>query len=262
MYGRMTTETGDSGGRTVGSVERLFAIVDALVELDGARVTELADHLGMAKSSVHAYLTTMVEEGYATKEGDQYHAGLRFLTVGSKVRERKRVFRLAKPIVEDLARQTDERAQFIVAENGRGVFVHRATGERAVDAGTHVGKRIYLHATGAGKVILAHLPPAERDAVLDRTGLPARTPNTITNRQELESALANIREQGYAVNDEEGTSGLRTVAAPVFGPAGDVVGALSVSAPSRRIREARTTLELAEMVRGSANELELKLTYD
>lgn len=72
----------------------------------------------------------------------------------------------------------------------------------------------------------------------------------------------NTREQGHAVNDEEGTSGLRTVVAPVFGPTGEVVGALSVSAPSRRIREARTTLELAEMVQGSANELELKLTDD
>lgn len=256
------TDQDDTGPRTVGSVERLFAVVDALVELDGARVTELADHLDLAKSSVHAYLATMVEAGYAAREGDRYYAGLRFLTVGGQLRKRKRLFRLARPIVEDLARQTDERAQLVVAENGRGVFVHRATGERAVDAGTYVGKRIYLHATGAGKVILAHLPPAERDTVLDRTGLPARTPNTITNREELESALVNIREQGYAVNDEEGTSGLRTVAAPVFGPTGGVVGALSVSAPSRRIQEARTTLELAETVQGSANELELKLTYD
>jgi DNA-binding IclR family transcriptional regulator len=257
-----SSATTGAGGRTVGSVKRLFAVVDALVELDGARVTELADHLGMAKSSVHAYLTTMVEDGYATKEGDRYYAGLRFLTVGSKVRERKRVFRLARPIVEDLARQTDERAQFIVAENDRGVFVHRATGERAVDAGTHVGKRIFLHATGAGKVILAYLPAQERDAILDRTGLPARTENTITDRAALETALDTIREQGYAVNDEEGTSGLRTVAAPVFGPSGELLGALSVSGPSRRLREAQTTHELAEMIRGSANELELRLTYD
>jgi DNA-binding IclR family transcriptional regulator len=142
---------------TIKSAEKLFRIVDTLVELEGAGVTELADHLGLPKSSVHNYLQTMVHGGYAVKKGETYHAGLRFLTIGGHLREQDEAFQLSRPIVEDLAEQTNERAQFIVEENGRGIFIHRAAGERAIDAGTRIGKRIWLHSTGAGKAILAHM---------------------------------------------------------------------------------------------------------
>lgn len=250
-----------SSDNTIKSVEKLFDIVDALIELDGARVTVLADHLNLPKSSVHNYLQTMVQQGYAVKEGETYHAGLRFLTVGGHLREREEVFQLSRPIVEALAEETNERAQFIVEENGRGIFIHRAASDRAVDAGTRIGKRIWLHATGAGKVILAYLDAAERDAIINRWGLPERTENTITDRATLETELDRIRERGYAINDEEGTAGLRSVAVPVIGPNNEIVGALSVSGPSRRLNDRRCESEIFEALSGSANELELRLTY-
>lgn len=255
------TSPGKEGGNTIKSVEKLFAIVDALVELNGARVTELADQLEIPKSSAHNYLSTMVRHGYAVKEGETYHAGLRFLTIGGHLRERDEAYQLSRPIVEDLAEKTNERAQFIVAENGRGIFIHRAASERAVDAGTRIGKRIWLHSTGAGKVILAHLDPEAREAVLDRWGLPERTENTITERDKLEDELAHIRDRGYAINDEEGTAGLRSVAVPVIGPEDELVGALSVSGPSRRLTDDRCHNDIVEVLSGSANELELRLTY-
>lgn len=248
-------------GNTIKSVEKFFRIVDGLLELEGARVTELSDHLNLPKSSVHNYLHTMVSHGYAVQEGETYYAGLRFLTVGGHLREREKAFQLSRPIVENLAEQTDERAQFIVEENGRGIFIHRAASERAVDAGTRIGKRIWLHSTGAGKAILAHMDQTERDAVLDRWGLPARTNNTITDRDQLEAELAEIRDQGFAINDEEGTAGLRSVAVPVIGPEDELVGALSVSGPSRRLTDERCTSEITEALSGSANELELRLAY-
>lgn len=248
---------------TVKSVAKLFTIVDALIELDSARVTDLADHLDLPKSSVHSYLQTMVQYGYAVQqENGEYHAGLRFLTVGGHLRDREEAFHLSRPIVENLAAETNERAQFIVEENGRGIFIHRAASERAVDAGTRIGKRIWLHSTGAGKVILTHMSPEERETVVDRWGLPARTDNTITDRTRLETELERINERGYAINDEEGTDGLRSVAVPVIGSDDRLVGALSVSGPSRRLTDERCTSEILEKLSGSANELELRLTYN
>lgn len=255
----MVTE--DGTGRPVETIEKLLEIVEALVELEGAGVTELATHLEMSKSSVYNYLSTMVANDYAVKEGDRYRAGLRFFTVGAQLRDQQPGARLAEPIVENLAAETDERAQFIVEENGQGVFLHRATGDRAVDAGTRVGKRIWLHATGAGKVLLANMDEDRRDEVIAERGLPRRTPNTITDRDELERELADIRERGYSLNDEEGTVGLRSVGAPVSGPHGEVVGALSVSGPSQRLTDRRFDSGLIEAVLGSANELELRLSY-
>lgn len=257
----MTSPNSDDGN-AVKSVVKLFDIVDALVELDGARVTDLSNHLNLPKSSVHDYLRTMVRYGYAVQQKNgEYHAGLRFLTVGGHLREREEAFQLSRPIVQNLAEETNERAQFIVEENGRGIFIHRAASERAVDAGTRIGKRIWLHATGAGKAILASMPEEKRDSVLKRWGLPARTKNTITDRDELETELRRIRERGYAINDEEGTEGLRSVAVPVIGADDRLVGAFSVSGPSRRLTDERCKSDIFEKLSGSANELELRLTY-
>jgi DNA-binding IclR family transcriptional regulator len=251
---------GTRDGNRVKSVSRLFDIVESLRELDGARVTELATHLDVPKSTVHGYLSTMTAAGYAVKRGDEYHLGLRFVGVGEHARTGRQAYRFAEPLVEQLAAETDERAQFIAAEHGRGVFVHRATGDHAVETDTRVGKRVYLHSTGAGKAILAQFPPDRVDAVVERHGLPQRTPNTITDGAALREELATIRERGVAFNDEEGTVGLRSVAAPVTAEGG-VVGALSVSGPSHRLKGELFREELPDTILGSANELELRLTY-
>jgi DNA-binding IclR family transcriptional regulator len=251
----------DRNGRRVKSLERMFDLVEVLVERNGARVTDLAEELDVAKSSVHSYLSTMVANGYAVKKGSEYYAGLRFLTVGGHLRERHPGYALAEPIVEDLAATTKERAQFIVEENGRGVFIHRSTGPRAVDADTRLGKRIFLHSTGAGKAILAALPDQRVDEILDRHGLPARTEFTITERSVLDDELRAVKDRGYAVNKEEGTTGLRSVAAPVLDGDDRLFGAISVSGPSRRLTDSHVDTEVADTVTGSANELELKLTH-
>lgn len=254
--------TNDSGTRTVKSVDKLFTILEALVALDGARVTELADHLGLSKSTIHGYLATMHRRGYVVKEGDEYRLGLRFLEMGDTVQNSRQCFRSAKPQVKQLAAQTDERANFIVEEHGKGIFVHRETGEHAVETDTHLGKRIYLHATGAGKAILAFMPDRDVDDVVARHGLVRRTENTITDRERLEEELAAVRERGYAFNDEEGTKGLRSVGVPVKGPDERVIGAISVSGPSHRLRGDYFREELPNLILGCVNELELRLAYE
>ena len=251
----------ESGTRTVKSVDKLFTILESLNELGGVRVTELADRLDMSKSTVYGYLATMSQRGYVVKEGGEYRLSLQFLAVANKLQNSERVYQLAESQVEKLAEETRERANFIVEEQGKGVFVHRATGADAVETDTHIGKKIYLHATGAGKAILAHLPEEKIDEVVERHRLIARTENTITDREQLATELETIRERGYAFNDEEGTSGLRSVGVPVIGPNDRVLGALSVSGPSHRLKGEYFRSELPDEILGCANELELRLTY-
>ena len=192
-------------------------MVAALRELDGTGVTELATHLSMSKNTVHDHLATLRRHDYVTKDGDAYEIGLGFFEMGEYARKRRQIYEVARPKVTDLAEETGELANLLVEEHGRGVYLYRARGERAVTLDTHTGKRRYLHDTALGKAILAHLPDDRVREILDRHGLPAATPNTITDRERLHEELAEIRERGVAYCGQERVEGLQCVAAPILG---------------------------------------------
>lgn len=247
---------------TVNAVTTAIRVVEALYELDGARVTALADHLDMPKSSVHRHLSTLDEANYVTREDETYSLSLQFLELGDYVKRRDPIRRLAIPKVEELAERTGERAQFVVEEHGYVRYVHRASGEGAVKTLSGTGKRIRMHALAGGKAILAHLPEAEVRAILDRRGLPAFTEDTITDRDALFEELATIRERGVAFDDGECVAGLRAVGVPVRGPGDEVLGALTVAGPTHRLQGDVFEAEIPDLLLGTANELELKYAYE
>jgi DNA-binding IclR family transcriptional regulator len=238
-----------------------FEVVLALRKLDSATLTELSSYLEIPKSTAHRHLMTLTEYDFVSVDEGEYHLGFRFLELGEYTRSRKEAYRLAKPPVSDLARETGERAQFVVEEHGMGVYLHIDTGEHAVRTGLEIGHRIHLHSTAAGKVILAHLPKSRIEEIIDIHGLPAKTPQTIIDRDELFDQLAEIKERGYAFNDKENIKGLRAVAGPVTTNDGDLLGVLSVSGPSNRMKGTWLREEIPDLILGSANELELRIEY-
>lgn len=248
-----------STGTTVASVERSYEIVHTLQEQGGARIQEIADHLDLAPSTVHKHLVTLEKMGYATKEGNQYQLGMRFLTVGGHIRNRSKGYRLAIELVSRLVEEVDERAQFVVEDGGRGIYLHTESSQHAVQIDRHIGKRRYLHASAAGKAILAHLPEQRVEEIIDRWGLPAETPATITNRNKLYDELEQVRSAGIAFNDGESIKGLRAVGAPVITPSNTVLGAFSVSGPAHRLKGELYHQNLPDLILGFANELELNL---
>lgn len=245
---------------TVRATETSLRIIEALRELDGAGVTELAAHLDLPKSTVHTHLQTLRRSEYVVKRDGNYDVGLRFLGLGEYARQRRRLSTIGPPEIEKLADETAEMANLLVEEHGRGVFLYRAKGADAVHMDTHAGKRVPLHTTGFGKAILAHLPDERVERILDRHGLPAVTPSTITDRGRLLEELETIRERGYAYDDEERLEGLRCVAAPVIVD-DDVLGAVSVSGPRSRIRGDWYREELPSLVMSTANVIEINSTY-
>lgn len=253
------SERGNGDGLAV--VERTFRVVSALRELNGARVTELAEHTGLANSTVHRHLNTLYGMGYVVKEGDVYDVGLGFLDVGEYARNRKEAYGLARPKVEELAEETNERCQFMVEEHGRAVYVYVATGTNAVTTDARIGNRLYLHTTSVGKSILAHLPDRRVEGILDRWGLPAQTDRSITSREELYEELQRVREEGVAYNRGGNVEGLRSVGCPLLGPDGTVLGAVSISGPTHRMKGEKYDEQLPGLLLGAANEIELKLEY-
>lgn len=244
------------------TTQRSFEIAETLMALEGAGLADLVEELGLAKSTVYAHLETLRESGYLVKEGETYHVGMQFLNLGGHAATRKRGYKLAREKVRMLADVTDERAQFIVEENGFGYYLFSdSESQTAVETDVRPGKVTHLHTTAAGKAILANLPPARVEAIVDSRGLPASTEHTITDRAALFEELERVRDRGYAYNKSERVAKQWAIGVPVLGTEGDVLGGLSVSGPEHRVKGERFDDEFPGLLLGVANELELNLTY-
>lgn len=245
----------------VKSAVTTFRIIEALKEREGARVTDLSQHLDLPKSSVHNYLSTLEQEEYVVKEDNAYYVGLRFLDLGAQARSNLPIYDIAKPEVQALAEETGELSNLLVEEHGKGVYIYHDTGEDAVRVDTTTGRRVHLHNTGLGKAILAHYPRERVEEILDQHGMPATTENTITDRETLFDELAEVRETGFAFDYEERLNGLRCVAAPILDKDDRVVSAVSVSGPTSRMSTERFTEEIPELIRNAVNVIELNVAY-
>lgn len=251
--------TSESDGRTLKSIQRSVELLRTLVELDGARLTTLASELDMAPSTVYTHLSTLETEELVVKEGDTYHVGLAFISLGNYARTRTETYRLAETYTEDIADESGYRGAFVVEEHGQGIFVHVSASEQTDWSHASVGSRVGLHSIAAGKAIMAHMPTQHVERIIDERGLPRKTENTITDAEELYEELEEIRERKYALNFEENIDGIRAVGVPVRNPAGQVLGAFTISGPAHRFTDDELTEELPNLLLGIVNEFELEL---
>ncbi|RLM53466.1 IclR family transcriptional regulator [Halobellus sp. Atlit-31R] len=255
---KLPTET--DSGRHVQAVQISCDILEALRELDGAGVSELAEKLDRSKATIHNHLSTLAANEFVVRNGDLYEVSLRFVDIGEYAKGQIDIYEVAKEEVDRLAEETGEVAQFMIEEHGRGVYLHKARGENAIQTASYTGNRKLLHYTALGKSILSQLSTERINAIIDRHGLPQRTSKTIASREELFDELETIRQKGVAFDDEEVLQGLRCVAAPIKHPNGDVCGAISISGPTSRFKGDRFHKELPEVVEGAANVIEVNAT--
>ena len=244
----------------VRTTEKTLQLIETLDTDEGFRLTELANRLEMSKSGIHNHLSTLREHGYVTKSGDEYSLSLKFLSLGGHVRSRSPLYRHGRAKIDQLAEDTGMLANLATEEGGRAVYLCQSRGNYAVSLDTHVGYRLPLHNIGIGKAILASLPRERVEAIIDEWGLPKATQNTITDRETLFAELAEIRERGYATDDEERTEGLTCIGAPVTLD-GEVLGAISISAPTKRLGNAGFNDDITAEVEGTAHELVLDIKY-
>lgn len=253
--------TGRNGRSTVQSVETTLEIVDLLHEQGEATIEEITAAVERSSSTVHRHLTTLRDHGYIVKESGSYALSLLFLTHGGRRRERLFDSETIDRMVRQLSERTGERVQFMIEENAQRVYVFTYSGPSGVQTDAVVGKRGPLHVSAAGKAILANLPRERIESIIKGGLSGGTTENAITDPDALREELAEIRERGYAYNDEESTEGLRAVGVPVHDGRGSVIGAFSVSGPAHRFRNEYFHEELPDLLMGAANEVELKLKY-
>lgn len=249
--------TEHDGGR-IKAVFRLAEILAALGEEEPLSTKEVADTVGVAKSTAHAYLASLHELEFVNRGPRGYSMSLKFLDYGMLEREKLDVVGAAESTVRQLAADTSEAVYLVVEEHGRGVFVDYALGDRAVKAIARVGVRAPLHSLASGKAILAHSPEERIADIIETRGFETQTENTIESPERLYAELDRTLERGYAVNDHEAVAGIRAIAAPITVD-DRAVAAITVAGPANRITKSHREDEIVEEVLAAANEIELKL---
>jgi IclR family transcriptional regulator, pca regulon regulatory protein len=239
MAGEAPTIAHDAPLRDPGysqSLERGLAILSAFTSsrpLLG--VSELARSVELSRSTAHRYVATLAKLGYLHQDAAtrKYRLGPRVLDLGFSAINSFELREIAAPHLQELSDETGHTVNMAILDAVDIVYIERCRssqlGQREIDLNLHVGSRLPAYCTSMGKILLAFLPDDERGALLARTELVRRGPNTIVGRSALAAELTEVRAAGIAVNNEELAYGLRSIAVPVRSRSGDTVAAINLA---------------------------------
>jgi DNA-binding IclR family transcriptional regulator len=244
--------------------ERSSTLLDIISVLDREGpmgVTELAETLGIAKSTAHYHLSTLRRNGFVTKDGTRYGLGLSFLKMGLQTRRREPLFDAAKEEINKLADETGELAILSIEQRGMGVYLYKRGGSDALDIDAPIGGSATLHNRALGKAMLSRFTEERVDQILDRHGLPETAERTITTREDLKRVLQEVREEGVAFNREESIDGIHGVGVPITSAEGEVLGAISVAGPAKRLNGSLFSDDLPDLLSRARNVIELNYQH-
>jgi IclR family acetate operon transcriptional repressor len=237
-----------SAGRSLRLLATLAACGRALT------LAELAEQLGLPKPTVHRLCAQLQEGGYLARDLDErsFVAGpaLRQLAFDTLNHGAARGLRHA--VLADLVAQVGETCNFTTLDGTRVLYLDRVEAHWPLRMTLEVGSRVPLHATASGKLFLALMPAATRDALIGQLALTRMTPETITDAQALRAECAQIAAQGYADDRGEFITGLIAVAVPVLDAQGRARAAIAVHAPSARMALAQAQAQLPHLLAAAA----------
>jgi len=218
-------------------------------------VREVAQCLGLAKSSTHDLMSSLAQVGFLVKtEEGRYRLGWRLVALSETLLSTSELRREARPVMENLAARYQETIHLAILDETQVVYVDKLEGKQAVRVElTSLGTRLYPHCSALGKVLLAYCDEAEVKRIVKIGGLPRFTPHTLTSEEELGQALIKIRKQGYAYDLEEILPELCCVGAPIYNYTGQVIAAISMSIPAYRFQRSqvefrKATVQAAKMI--------------
>ena len=235
----MSPSERDDGSEGMGGLDRAAAILGAF---DAAHreltLAALVTRSGLPRSTTHRVADRMIRLGWLDKPKDRYRIGNRLFEISSLAPIRHELREAALPFLQDLHAAAKTTVQLGVLEGAQVLVVERITGHRPMPMLEQAGGKIPAHCSALGRAILAYSDQATIEAILAGE-LPARTPRTLTSPVAILRELTAIPARGWAVDREEGNIGISCVAAPVFGPLGQVAAAVSVTGPSGLVRAER-----------------------
>jgi IclR family pca regulon transcriptional regulator len=229
-------------------------------------IADIADELGMSRSTTHRYVITLVALGYLEQGASRkYRLGLRVTDLGMSALNSTGLREHAHPYLEELRQRTSYTSSLAVLEGTDILYVDRVRtfrrGEHKAALDIHPGSRLPAYCTAIGKLLLANLPEAEQRDLLAEMKLTKRGPNTITSKKALREELDEIGEDGFAVSDQELDADLYAIAAPVRNEANEVVAGVSLAAHSAMISLEEMVDALGPHLVSTADRISARLGY-
>ena len=249
------------------SLERGLAILSCFTPERPIRgIADVADELGMRRSTTHRYMSTLVALGYLEQgAARKYRLGLRVTDLGMSALNSTALREHARPYLEELCRQSSYTVSLAVLDGPEIVYVDRVRSARRTQGGVDLdlapGARLPAYCTAMGKLLMAFLPEGEQRALLAEVKPTRMGPNTITSKTQLRVELENIREEGFAVNDQELAPELYAIAAPVRSESHEVVAAVSMTAHASMISLEELVEHLGPHLVAAADRVSARLGY-
>ncbi|WP_169051762.1 IclR family transcriptional regulator [Halorhabdus amylolytica] len=238
-----------SDGPSVKAVHTSLDVLRVVADLDGAGVSEIASRLDRSKGGVYKHVRTLTDRGYLVEDGTTYRPGLRYWTLGTDVRDRL-VPEQVKSTVDDLSASIGHAVALIVYEAGIAAVVYsRVPSDTAIQPIVE-GDSLPLHATAAGKAVLAYLPEDERETILDGD-LAAHTNATLTDPAAVKDALETVRERRLAEDHGEYVADVEAIAAPVIGANGYPFGSIAVTSRPEELLDGNLEADASLVVSAS-----------
>ena len=245
------------------AVERALAMLEAVAQnAEGLSNAEISRQLEIPKSSASYILRTLEKHGYLGRSEDsgKYRVGLKILTLSRGALGGLDVRAVALPFMRRLMHHSGLTCHLAVLDGPDAVYVEKVEPEGFIRMDTWVGRRMRVHATSVGKAIVAHIPEDELQGILRKRPMEKRTPKTITSLAKLLKELEKVREQGYAVDDEENNLGARCLAAPVFDDRGCIAASLGLSGTTEQVSP-QTMPRILVSLKEAARQISAALGY-
>lgn len=231
-------------------------------DAEGLSNAEISRKLEIPKSSASYILRTLETRGYLTRnpETGKYRVGLKILSLSRGALSGIDVREVALPIMRHLMEKTNLTCHLAILDGPDAVYIEKVEPTGFIRMDTWVGRRMRVHATSVGKALVAHIPQERLEKILTERGMEKRTPKTITTVSRLLKDLEKVREQGYAVDDEENNMGARCVGAPVFNQQGTIEAAIGLSGTINQVNP-HTMPRILEHLKDAARHVSMQLGY-
>ncbi len=255
------------GEYAIQTVSNALSLLESFAGDEELGVTELSIRLDLHKNNVFRLLATLQQSGYVEQctRTDRYRLGTRCLELGQSFTRNRSLVRKARPLLEELVRDTGESAHLGALRDFEVTHLEGEVSDRLLHTSLRVGHRLPAHCTALGKVLVAFAPKGVMDAYERQTfatgRLEARTPSTIVDPARLRDHLGEVVVRGYATDQEECEAGLSCAAVPVFDAAGRAVAAVSVSGPSFRVDADVLLRKVTPLVTAAADRLSHSLGF-
>jgi DNA-binding IclR family transcriptional regulator len=244
------------------SLLKVLNIIEVVAAKGSAGIQEISNQTGYPPPTVHRIVSTLVKRAYLKQDPNNraYRLSFRFLELGTQVQQQFSLIAVARPFLQHLVEASGENANLVIEDGDDVIYVDHVRGNQLMQLFTRLGARAPLYCTGVGKLMLSERSLKAKQQYLATTQLVPHTVHTLAAPEALLAELDKIRQQGYAVDDEEMAQGVRCVAALVRNYAGQPVGAISVSGAAMRISKERIP-ELSGLVKETALEISRELGF-